>query len=211
MAGPPAHHPDARRRRNRKATAAELKPPREPKGPELPDEYVLMATGQGTITREYDEQTRAWWDTIRRAPQAGRYLEAHWRWLLVLAPLYDRWVAMGDLAAMKELRLQAPPFGLRPADANKMDWTIDPTIVGGAQDETDDEGEPAADEEPPRSGKGSGKQVWRRYVTEVLGLEVADDATRADMIELVDAQRRGRPARRDPRMTVYDGGAAAGA
>lgn len=41
--------------------------------------------------------------------------------------------------------------------------------------------------EPPRSGKGSGVEAWREYATS-LGVEVADDATRDDIIAVVDGR-----------------------
>ena len=41
--------------------------------------------------------------------------------------------------------------------------------------------------EPPRAGEGSGTGAWREYAT-ALGLKVADDASRADIIAAVDAR-----------------------
>lgn len=205
MPGPPAKHPDARRRRNKKATATTLTSPESSKGPALPDGYVIgVLPQQGPVTQKFSKVTRRWWDKIRTAPQAGAYQDVHWEWLLSLAPLFDRWVALGDLEALKELRLQAPAFGLRPSDANKLDWTIDPSITGPAPRPRED----ADEEPPPRSGRGSGTEAWRTYATDTLGLTVPDGASRADIIAMVDARVAGRPARRDPRMTVYDGGAA---
>lgn len=206
MPGPLAHHPEVRRRRNRRPTAAELTAPEAPKGPTLPKSYVIgFDPRAGEIAREYSDTTRRWWNKIRTSPHAGAYQDVHWEWLLLLAPLFDRWVTLADLDALKELRLQAPPFGLRPADANKMDWTIDPTITGPTRRD-DDGGDTSG--EPPRSGKGSGKQAWLAYATRELGLQIDDGATRDDIIRAVDERKAGRPARRDPRMTVYDGGAA---
>jgi hypothetical protein len=40
--------------------------------------------------------------------------------------------------------------------------------------------------EPPRGGPGSGREAWAEYAT-ALGLTVSEDATRDDLIELVDA------------------------
>lgn len=42
-----------------------------------------------------------------------------------------------------------------------------------------------AGEEPPRAGRGSGVDVWRAHA-ESLGLLVEEDATRDDIIALVD-------------------------
>lgn len=41
-------------------------------------------------------------------------------------------------------------------------------------------------DEPPRAGKGSDEGAWRKYATEVKGLEVPEDAKRSDIIALVD-------------------------
>ena len=40
-------------------------------------------------------------------------------------------------------------------------------------------------EEPPRVGRGSGTDNWRKYA-EALGLLVSEDATRAEIVTLVD-------------------------
>jgi hypothetical protein len=40
-------------------------------------------------------------------------------------------------------------------------------------------------DEPPRSGAGSGKEAWRSHA-EGLGIDVPDDASRDDIIALVD-------------------------
>lgn len=42
------------------------------------------------------------------------------------------------------------------------------------------------EDEPPRSGKGSGLDAWVAYA-ESLGIEVPEDASRDDVIDLVDA------------------------
>ena len=207
MPGPPAKHPDARRRRNLKETAAELEAPAAPEGPELPESYIVGASEHGPVSRAYSDTTRRWWAKLRKSPHASAYQDVHWEWLLLLAPLFDRWAALGDIDAFKELRLQAPSFGLRPADANKLDWTIDPTITGPGRTATAS-GDAEADE-PPRGGKGSGTAAWRRYAVDQLGIHVDTGASRDDIIEAVDRHKNGRPARQDPRLTVYDGSAAA--
>jgi hypothetical protein len=43
--------------------------------------------------------------------------------------------------------------------------------------------------EPPRGGKGSGIEVWREYATETLQLTVPEDATKDEIITLVDASK----------------------
>lgn len=41
--------------------------------------------------------------------------------------------------------------------------------------------------EPPRSGKGSGVEAWREYAAS-LGIEVPGDASRDDIIAVVDGR-----------------------
>ena len=43
-------------------------------------------------------------------------------------------------------------------------------------------------EEPPRAGRGSGLDAWLDYAMEI-GLEVPEDASRDDVIALVDAKK----------------------
>lgn len=73
--------------------------------------------------------------------------------------------------------------------------TVPPPEVAKAitnPDAWEDSTPPAAEEsddaeEPPRSGKGSGEDAWRAYA-ERLGINVPDDASRDDIIALVDAR-----------------------
>ncbi|MDN7120299.1 hypothetical protein INN71_02720 [Nocardioides sp. ChNu-153] len=51
--------------------------------------------------------------------------------------------------------------------------------------DADDTGKESGAGEPPRAGKGSGVDAWASYA-KALGLEVKDDATRDELIELVD-------------------------
>jgi hypothetical protein len=46
--------------------------------------------------------------------------------------------------------------------------------------------EPAADDAPPRAGKGSGRSEWAAYA-ESVGVTVDEDATRDEIIAAVDA------------------------
>lgn len=49
---------------------------------------------------------------------------------------------------------------------------------------------PVAVPEPPRGGPAASRDVWIEYAT-YLGIEVADDDTRNEIIEKVDAQKEG--------------------
>jgi len=57
-------------------------------------------------------------------------------------------------------------------------------------EDEDPDGDLSEDEvnEPARSGKGSGLAVWAPYA-KGLGIEVPDEATRDDVIKLVDEQK----------------------
>lgn len=44
-----------------------------------------------------------------------------------------------------------------------------------------------SDGEPPRAGKGSGRDAWAAYAAG-LGVDVDDDATRDEIIEAVDGK-----------------------
>lgn len=48
-----------------------------------------------------------------------------------------------------------------------------------------DGGPALPDDAPPRSGKGSSGDDWRAYATERFGLELAEDASRDDIVEAV--------------------------
>lgn len=63
---------------------------------------------------------------------------------------------------------------------------------GNADDdqEPDDEQAPAPEvTEPPRAGKGSGEEAWRKFLT-ANGVDIPEDATQRDeLIELWDASQ----------------------
>ena len=61
---------------------------------------------------------------------------------------------------------------------------VTPEGVVVASEAVVDEQGPA---EPPRAGEGSGTERWREYAT-ALGIKLADDASRADIIAAVDAR-----------------------
>ncbi|WP_406337373.1 hypothetical protein [Streptomyces sp. NBC_00649] len=52
--------------------------------------------------------------------------------------------------------------------------------------DADDDQAPAASEAPPRSGRGSGIEAWRAFA-EQHGVDVAEDATRDDVIAACEA------------------------
>jgi hypothetical protein len=58
-----------------------------------------------------------------------------------------------------------------------------PDVWDGADDSSDDGA--SAVEVPPRGGPGSGAPAWRSYARSI-GVEVADDASREDVIEALE-------------------------
>jgi hypothetical protein len=101
--GPAPKDPSERRRRNVSPELVLVTPDDQVRGPALPDEY------------EWPEQTRQWWETWRRSPQAQTFIDVDWSYLLDTALLHaDLW--LGDLSMAGELRLRVGKFGATPED-----------------------------------------------------------------------------------------------
>lgn len=93
----------------------------------------------------------------------------------------------------------APPVTPEPAPADGNDGEKDddagPDEPATDEPQGDGDDSPAATEQgepvarPPASGPGSDKGAWRRFA-QSLGLEVADDATRADLQAAVEAHEQ---------------------
>lgn len=133
----PAH---LRQRRNRKAGAATLTAPENPRVPELgnPD------------GREWHPMTLRWWQRVWESPMAGEYLDTDIDGLERLALLVDDFYnATGATARkdlMQEIRLQEARFGLSPVDRSRLQWEVQ-------------KGEEAARKRRPREqASGSGEQ-----------------------------------------------------
>jgi hypothetical protein len=71
------------------------------------------------------------------------------------------------------------------SDVGEVDADLDQ-----AEDDTGTDTAPgvAADDEPPRTGKGSGKDHWAEYAQRI-GVDVDQDASKADIIAAVDAAK----------------------
>jgi hypothetical protein len=72
-----------------------------------------------------------------------------------------------------------PPTDVAKQITNPDAWEGEPDV--------EDDGGDSGSGEPPRSGRGSGEDVWREYATG-LGIDVPDDAGRDDIVALVDAR-----------------------
>lgn len=78
---------------------------------------------------------------------------------------------------------EAPRGVSNPAALDAGAWAVDSLDPAHASTVHSDEvpGGP-----PPRNGAGSGRDAWKAYA-DTLGLEVADDATRDDIVAAVEA------------------------
>jgi hypothetical protein len=73
--------------------------------------------------------------------------------------------------------------GMDVPDAVASKWTNPDIVWDGDAPSSGDES--SAGGEPPRSGRGSGVEVWREYA-EAQGVEVPEDASRDDIIAAVE-------------------------
>lgn len=110
--GPAPKDPAKRRRRNADPVSATVvAADGELRGPELPDGI------------DWPYQTRRWWDTWRRSPQAQTLADTDWDFLLDTALLHaDLWSGNGSVAA--ELRLRVAKFGATPEDRARLRMQI---------------------------------------------------------------------------------------
>ena len=82
------------------------------RGPELPQPY------------SWHPQTRAWWDTWRRSPQAQAMTATDWDFMLDTAVLHTgMWMGEAKLAA--EVRLRVAKFGATPEDRARLRIQVD--------------------------------------------------------------------------------------
>jgi hypothetical protein len=105
--GPSPKDPDQRRRRNSAPALTVITADGKAYGPELP------------ATHEWPAATLAWWETWRKSPQAQKFTETDWSFLLDTAVLHaEFWMGERGLAA--ELRLRAAKFGATPEDRARL-------------------------------------------------------------------------------------------
>lgn len=78
-----------------------------------------------------------------------------------------------------------PAAWARKKITNPAAWADD-TPAQADDDSGGDEPE-LPDDAPPRAGKGSGVDAWRTYATERFELDIAEDASRDDIVEAVAA------------------------
>lgn len=115
--GPAPKNPDERRRRNAAPAVTVVSADGQEHGPELPESF------------EWPPQTVAWWKTWRMSPQAQKFTDTDWSFLLDTAVLHaEFW--LGNRALASELRLRAAKFGATPEDRARLKIEVgDPTPV----------------------------------------------------------------------------------
>lgn len=84
---------------------------------------------------------------------------------------------------LEQFGLFGAEVDVHPDDVERFDRLNGSEVAAGPVEEP----EVSGPEEPPRAGRGSGLEAWSDYAT-ALGLNVPEDATRDDVIELVDAR-----------------------
>jgi hypothetical protein len=86
-------------------------------GPELPETY------------EWPAATLKWWQVWRTCPQASRFTDTDWSFLVDTAVLHaEFW--LGDRSVAAELRLRAAKFGATPEDRARLKFEVgDPGAV----------------------------------------------------------------------------------
>ena len=84
-----------------------VSPDDEVRGPELPE------------GEDWPAQTRRWWETWRRSPQAQTFTDTDWDFLLDTAVLHAQ-LWNGHMTAAAELRLRVAKFGATPEDRARL-------------------------------------------------------------------------------------------
>jgi hypothetical protein len=129
---------DQSKRRGHKATIAMTQIPSgpPPAAPDLPNADTYLP------------QTRTWYETWTKAPQAHQFVATDWQRLHMLAPIVDAYFQEPKIQLLAEIRMNEQRFGATPEDRLRLRWQLD-------QNKTDDEdaqkkGQPARSRKDPR-------------------------------------------------------------
>ena len=119
----PAPKPAAERVRRNKGPqpsgpVAESKPVEGAEfGPSLPDAPTIVVGER--VTMSWPDQTRAWWESWRLAPQAKDFTSTDWAFLADTAVLHAAFW-LGDRRVADELRLRVAKFGATLEDRARL-------------------------------------------------------------------------------------------
>lgn len=108
----PAH---LRQRTNRKPGATTLTMPVDPDVPAIPN----------PDGRVWHPLTLVAWQHAWESPMSGQWLEVDADGVGRLAILWDDYYKTGSLDALREIRLQAPSYGLTPLDRSRLQWEVE--------------------------------------------------------------------------------------
>ncbi|MET9953520.1 hypothetical protein ABZ135_18485 [Streptomyces sp. NPDC006339] len=114
MGPPPSEN---KRRRNKDELAeygASVQADAEVHGPELPHAAL------------YGPRTIDWYETWRRAPQAGAFVATDWQRLQMLAPLVDLFFLEPSVKLLSEIRLNEGLLGATHADRLRARIKVEP-------------------------------------------------------------------------------------
>ncbi len=125
--GRPPKDPDKRARGNRAPEVTEIVSDGKLYGPPLPRlGFNMMQKVRGEkgwisvpANATWPEQTKRWWNTWRRSPQAKTHTETDWDFLLETAVLHAQFW-LGDNSVAAELRLRVAKFGATPEDRQRL-------------------------------------------------------------------------------------------
>ena len=106
-----------KRRRNAEPPNTKVSADGGLRGPDLPDGY------------NWHPQTLLWWQTWRRSPQAQRFTDTDWSFLLDTALMHSAMWAKSQWTLAAEVRLRAAKFGATPEDRARLRLEVDVPVA----------------------------------------------------------------------------------
>ena len=77
------------------------------------------------LAGEYGPETRAWYETWRRSPQAALFEATDWQRLTLLAAIVDRYFQRPSAAALSEVRMNEERLGATVVDRMRARIVVD--------------------------------------------------------------------------------------
>lgn len=113
--GPAPKDPATRVRRNKTETTS-VESDNRTRGPALPDDVM---------DEPWHPQTKRWWLTWRKSPQAKTWLPTDWNYLLDTALMHHAMWSKGRWDFASEVRIREAKFGATPADRRSLGMTVE--------------------------------------------------------------------------------------